>query len=415
MYTELWKETEKTLKDFLEEKEPNWGRVLAFLRNERHLSQAEFSKQTQLSLFKIKNLEAGKTNHLSLEELERIARSLGLARFQLIQAAMELSPRHFFLLKKEIQHKVKFRRPPFAFTPLSLPQEGEGGFLAGVLEMDPEEKSTLLSDSSFEEVLLILFSGHLFFHTESKELLSLKANQSLSFDPALPHRLENHDPRASRGLLILKKRRCPLVGRKAKKPDSFDPCLFIESLKAMCSRHPHQRLSCSSLASLLGLKESEIRLLEKGRNKRIPWQSLFSIAETLGLPATTLISLGEEQSQKSLERISATERSLIDLRDTHGIYFSSHGRIGTGRKFFAGQLFLQARNPKKPPKRFQWKARILALCQEGNVLLEYGDRQKAYLEPKDVVTFDGSVAHQWINLSRKTSRLLLVTCPPLLF
>lgn len=186
---------------------PNFGKAIKTLLAQKNINEAKLSELSGVPEKSIRSIENHATINPSFDCLERIAAGLGMPLFDFMQLAWtgyrgnryKTSPSERWILSYEIEKG-------FSIHVFSPPAMSRRDFFVGVLTILGGKNLNYwkFTASNAKAVIQpwdgkVIFTYHGMNWKEEEEVL---ANQTLYFDPAIPHSFENPSSTNVRMLLV---------------------------------------------------------------------------------------------------------------------------------------------------------------------------------------------------------------------
>lgn len=438
MYDTFIADLRRNCPGFPAEPDLDLGLAIKQIRLRMGMTQEELARYAKIKPSALKTLENGYARFTKISNLEEIARALKVSLQETLLEAREWFPGNFFVVKlaepqpngerrRKRREEIWYRRKPlvydgfkidFVSPPLTVPSH----FSFGIFEIEPGKGALGLKLASPNPVSGFVQRGTLRVSYDGGKEFDLFGNQGFSFRGDKPHDFINLDPHNPlRFCVAFSLTPSPRVKEEARaKPETGRLSIgrALRQIRRLYSDARDRLLTFAELSTLTGLDEKSLQYLEKTTrpDQVVYWDKIEKITQALKMPLARFLDLAEGRDEGFFVTATAHDRALIDYRHYLGVRIKSALLPGTGNAFHLSETYIE---PKGGIRRVSWRrtdeAMIAVYLEDGELVIEVGKNRKAVIAAGESVYFDGRLGYIFTNPGAKPAKLLVATCPALIF
>ena len=461
MYRRIVRDLKSNYPDFPDEPSLELGLAIKHIRLRMGMTQDELATLAKIKPAALKTLENGYAKFTKTSVLQSIAGVLRIDLREIILEAREWFPANFFALRlgeSDIASKPRpgswneagFKKIPLRYDAFTVelptpPITSASHFCFALLEIKPGMTAGHFQLDHSGQVLGFVQRGALGVLYNSREE-SIFANQGFCLRGDKPHDLINKDKDNPLRLCLAFSLANPqVIARTAKSPDATgveaSPTLgttarndlkgeqkksagtisigdAIKRIRYLYSNAQTRPLTFAELSRLTGLEEKSLQYLENTTRPEqvVYWDKIEKITQALKMPLRRFYDLAEGKDTGYFYLATAHDRALIDYRHYLGVRIKSALFPSASNQFHISEMYIE---PQGGIRRSTWKraddARIAAVVEDGELLVEVGKNRKVNLKQGESVYFDASLGYKFTNTNLNPTKLLVAACPPIIF
>ncbi len=152
------------------------------------------------------------------------------------------------------------------------------------------------------------------------------------------------------------------------------------------------------------------------QNQVVYWDKVEIITRALKMPFSRFLDLASGKDNGYFKLVTAHDRALIDYQHYLGVRIKSALFPDPKNQVHIVEMYME---PKSGIRKSLWKrqddAKFAVYIDDGELLVEVGKNRKVNLQQGDSVFFDGSMGYMFTNSGSKPAKLIMASCPPIIF
>jgi len=441
MYEQLLNQAHSGIDNFPHSPNLELGLGIKHIRLRMGLTQSELAQAAKIKPAALKTLENGYAKFTTMGNLEAISEALKMSPGEVLLESREHFAGNFFVLKmtsavaqsaeqkkhgqrqKKHREELWYKRKPIIFEHCQIdvaspPLKKEFSFL--LLDIPPGRSLRNLRLKNPAQVAGFIRHGTVNIHYNEKNH-SLCANQGFSLRGDKLHHYENTDKDNPARLCLAfsnqyTEQTVKITG--AKHQDGLSIGRAISSIRKIYSPSKEHSLSIAELSRLTGIDSQSLTYMEKTtkRSQVAYWDKVEIIAQSLKMSFSRFLDLAAGKDDGYFKLITAHDRALIDYQHYLGVRIKSALFPDTKNQVHILEMYME---PKSGIRKSLWKrqddAKFAVYVDDGELLVEVGKNRKVNLQQGDSVFFDGSMGYMFTNSGSKPAKLIMASCPPIVF
>jgi len=435
MYEQILDRAHSGITNFPDSPSLELGLGIKHIRLRMGLTQSELAHAAKIKPAALKTLENGYAKFTTMGNLEAISEALKLSPGEVLLESREHFPGNFFVLKmtssetaqqqrqKKHREELWYKRKPIVFEHCQIdvaspPLKKDFSFL--LLDIPPGRSLKNLRLKNPAQVVGFIRHGTVNIHYNEKNH-SLCANQGFSLRGDKLHHYENTDKDNPARLCLAfsnqdTEQTAKIIGTKHQ--DGLSIGRAISSIRKIYSPSKERSLSIAELSRLTSIDSQSLTYMEKTtkRSQVAYWDKVETITQSLKMPFSRFLDLAAGKDDGYLKLVTAHDRALIDYQHYLGVRIKSALFPDTKNQVHISEMYME---PKSGIRKSLWKrqdgAKLVIYVDDGELLVEVGKNRKVSLQQGDSVFFDGSLGYIFTNSGSKPAKLIMASCPPIIF
>jgi transcriptional regulator with XRE-family HTH domain/mannose-6-phosphate isomerase-like protein (cupin superfamily) len=441
MYEQLLNQAHSGISNFPSSPNLELGLGIKQARLRMGLTQSELAQAAKIKPSALKTLENGYAKFTTMANLEAISEALKMSPQDVLLESREHFVGNFFVKKitsatiqssppknqkdrkKKHREELWYKRKPSLYEKCQIdaaspPSKNDFSFLLVDIPAGQSLKNLILMNPI--QVVGFIRHGSVNINYNGKSH-SLYANQGFSLRGDKLHHYENIDKDNPARLCIAFSNQAieqTIKTTSVKPQHDLSIGRAISAIRKIYSPSKDRSLSIAELSRLTGVDSQSLTYMEKTlkRSQVAYWDKVEVITQALKMPFPRFLELASGRDEGYFKIATAHDRALIDYQHYLGVRIKSALFPDTKNQLHIFEMYIE---PKSGIRKSLWKrqddAKFVIYVDDGELLVEVGKNRKVNLQQGDSVFFDGSLGYMLTNSGSKPTKLLMCSCPPIVF